>query len=212
MADSDDKTVKELLDAATRAELEKWFGLPSFQEVAEEKAPAEDPEIAAVRERRQKALAAVEPWMLEGHRRRTEPPPDLLRFQEAISLRIDPSVALLDQSMIDRQATIAEPREVEIPDALVDDLKDCAPQAILRDLHRPELEFEKLFEVVDFAAEQRLDIVAVIAELMTTKFTIRPQHASLFDEGMAILRELRTDRLRSWAHVLPTLPNRRVTE
>ena len=209
-----DKTVKELIDDATRADLERWFGLPSFQQVAEEppKAPPEDPDVVAVRERRQKAIAAVEPWMLEAHGRRTNPPDDLIKFKPSIELRIDPEVTLLDQSMIDRQATIAEPREVEIPEQLVDDLKDCAPQAILRDLHRPELYFDKTFDMIDPAAEQRLDAVSIVDELMATRFAIAPDWTSPFHEGREILRELRADRLRSWAHALPHFPNRRVTE
>ena len=214
MADNnDDKTVRELIDAGTRAELDRWFGLPSFQQVEEKKeVTPEDPEIVAVRERRQKAIEAVDPRMVEAHRRRTDPPENLLQFKPSIEPRVDPSVALFDHSMVDKQMTIAEPREVEIPEPLRDDLKDCTPQAILRDLHRPELDFDKTFEIVDPIAEQRVDIVAVVDELMTTRFSIRPEHTSLFSEGREILRELRADRLRSWAHVLPSLPNRRVTE
>lgn len=215
MADSDpdDKTVKELIDAATRAELEKWFGLPSFQQVDEQKAaePEEDPDIVAVRERRQKAIEAVDPAMLEAHRRRTEPRDDLLTFKMELELRVNPDVAMLDQWMIDKQATIAEPREVEIPEQLVDDLKDCAPQAILRDLHRPEADFQKTFEVQDIAAEQRLDIVAVVSEYMSMRYAIRPDHISPFTEGRELLRELRAERMRKRdAAELAKLPNRRV--
>ena len=214
MADSDDKTdktVKEMIDAATRAELEKWFGLPSFQQVEEKPPPEEDPDIVAIRERRQKAIEAVDPAMLEAHRRRTEPPDDLMTFKPVIELRVNPDVALLDHTMIDKQITIAEPREVEIPEQLVDDLKECAPQAILRDLHRPESDFDKTFEIQDVAAEQRLDIVAVVAELMRTRFVIKPEYASLFAEGRHLLRELRAERLRRRdAEELAKLPNRRV--
>src|SRR5689334_7444755 len=119
MTDDDDKTVKELIDAATRAELERWFGLPSFTQVEEERAaaPAEDPDIVAVRERREKAIAAVDPAMVEWHRRRTDAPEDLIKFKPTIEVRVDPDVALLDHAMIER-GSIAEPREVEIPDAL----------------------------------------------------------------------------------------------
>jgi hypothetical protein len=210
---TDDKTVKEMIDAATRAELERWFGLPSFQEVAERPEPvAEDPEVVAVRERRAKAIAAVEPWMLEAHRRRTDPPEDLIQFKATLEVRIDPDVTLFDQGMLERQSTIADPREVEIPEQLVDDLKECTPQAILRDLHRPEMYFDKTFEIVDPAAEQRLDAVSLVDELMSTRFAIKPDWTSPFHEGREILRELRADRLRSWADALPHFPNRRVTE
>jgi hypothetical protein len=211
--DPHDQTVKELLDAATRAELERWFGLPSFQQVEEAgpSEPQEDPDLVAVRERRQKALDAVDPAMVERHRRRVEAPEDLFKFKAVIELRIDPSVALLDHAMIDRQASIADPREREIPEQLVDDLRDCTPQALLRDLHRPELDFEKTFEVIDHAAENRVDIVGIVRELMTTRFKLVTQTTTTFREGLALLHDLRTARRQSWTDSLPSLPNRRVT-
>lgn len=213
--ETDDKTVKELIDAATRAELERWFGLPSFTQVAEEKAaaPEEDPDVIAVRERRQQAIAAVDPAMLEAHRRRIEPPEWLLKERPAIELRVREDVTLLDHSMIDRGSSIADPREVEIPEALRDDLRDCTPQALLRDLHRPELDFDKTFEVIDHAAEGRIDVVRVVNEVMTTTYKITPVvTTSIFQEGREILHELRTLRLAPWSvEQLAALPNRRVT-
>jgi hypothetical protein len=212
MTDDDDKTVKEMLDAATRAELERWFGLPSFTQVEEKAAPppAEDPDVVAVRERREKAIAAVDPAMVEAHRRRTDAPENLIKFKPMIEIRVDPGVAFLDHAMIER-GTIAEPREIDIPDALRDDLRDCTPQALLRDLHRPELDFDKTFEIVDYAAENRVDVVAIVNEVMTTTYKINPESSNLFREGREILRELRTTRLEPWtAERLSALPNRRV--
>lgn len=213
--DSDDKTVKELLDAATRAELERWFGLPSFDEVAAQKAPApdEDPEIKLVRERREKAIAAIDPAMVEWHRARVEAQDNLIQFKPSIDVHVDPDVALLDQAMIDRQASIAEPREVEIPEELRDDLRNCTPQALLRDLHRPELFFDKTFEVVDMAAENRVDVVAIVDEVMTTNYKLTESAPNIFREGTTIMRELRIDRMKTVpVTTLAAFPNRRVTE
>ena len=214
--ESDDKTVKELLDAATRAELERWFGLPSFTQVAEEKkaaAPEEDPDVVAVRERRQKAIEAIDPAMLEAHRKRIEPPEWLVRERPTIELKIREDITLMDQTMVDRGSSIAEPREVEIPDELRDDLRDCTPQALLRDLHRPELDFDKTFEVIDHAAENRVDAVRIVNEVMTTTYKVTPEvGTSIFHEGREILHELRTLRLAPWTvEQLAALPNRRVT-
>ena len=218
MADNEnenDKKVKELIDASTRAELERWFGLPSFQELADRGVnPAEPPpvdaEMLAVRKKRDEALAAVDPAMLEAHRRRTDPPPDLIRFKPLIDVRVDPSIAQLDLSMIDRRHTIAEPREIERPMELEDDLQDRTPQALLRDLHRPETDFQKIFEVVDMAAEQRFDIVAAVAAAMRTRWTLPPFGLSPLQEARALLRELRADRHAPWTDI--KIPNRTVTE
>jgi hypothetical protein len=213
--ESDEKTVKELIDAATRAELERWFGLPSFTQVAEEKAasPDEDPDVIAVRERRQKAIEAIDPAMLEAHRKRIEPPDWLVKERPTIELKIREDVTLLDHSMIDRGSSIADPREVEISEELRDDLRDCTPQALLRDLHRPELDFDKTFEIIDHAAEGRIDAVSIVNEVMTATYKVTPEvSTSIFHEGREILRELRTLRLAPWSvERLAALPNRRVT-
>jgi hypothetical protein len=223
--DPKDPTVKELLDGgqladaidvATQRELERWFGLPSFDQLADQP-PAEpdaiDPEMAAVIERRDRALAAVDPELLAWIRRRTEDEPEtLIRFSAELDVRVDPDVALLDLAMIERAYQLAEPREVEIAEELRDDMRECAPQALLRDLHRPELEFEKTFEIVDAAAEQRFDIVAEVKDAMAARWQLPELGKSPFVEGRELLAELRADRQRSWAEHLPSLPNRRVQE
>jgi len=214
MADNqEDKKVKDLIDAATRAELDRWFNLPSFDQLADRGVtpapPPEDPEVAAVRKRRAEAIAAVDPALVEAHRRRTEPRDDLIKFKAIIDVRIDPTIALLDLTMIERQHSVAEPREVELPQELQDDLRDCTPQALLRDLHRPEIDFEKLFEIVDMSAEQRFDIVAAVAQAMATRWTLPPLGRSPFHEARALILELRDDRHRPWTEI--KMPNRRVT-
>src|SRR5438132_941147 len=140
----DDPKVKDMLDAATRADLERWFGLPSFQEVPEQPAAKadrslpradDDPDVIAVRERRAKAIAAVDPKLLDEHRRRTEPPPDLIKFAATIDVVAnDPSV--IDTTMIDRLYTPADihEQEWELFEPLRDVMTEVTPQAILRDL------------------------------------------------------------------------------
>lgn len=212
----DDKKAKDVLaselDPQTRADLERWFGLPSYEQLAEQgqTAPEQDLEMMLRQERQQKALEAVDPALLEAHARRTAPRDDLLLFKPDTRLHVDPSIARLDLSMI--AAAVAEPREREIPESLQDDLKDCTPQALLRDLHRPELDFDKTFEVVDMAAEQRLDIVAEVNTAMATDWKLPPLVGSPWTEVYALLvdhkRELRSS---SWGAMLAAqpLPNRR---
>lgn len=213
--DDDDPKVKEMIDAVTQRELEKWFGLPSYTQLAEEKPAAfeADPEVKAVIERRDRALAAVDPALLETIRLRTDADPDrILVFDYAIETRVAETFGAVDARLVERGGAIAEPREVEISDDLKDDLRDCTPQALLRDLHRPELDFDKQFEIVDFAAEQRMDIVAEVRAAMATSWTLPDLDGSPLVESKRILAELRAERQRPWVEYLPQLRNRKVSE
>jgi hypothetical protein len=214
--DDDDKRVKDLLDQATQADLERWFGLPSFEQLAEQQAPApagEDPEVAAVREQRAKAIAAVDPQLLASILHRIEERPEqLLELEQLIDVHVDPSIAQFDEAMAANIATFAEPREVEISDELKDDLKECTPQALLRDLHRPELDFEKTFEVIDAAAGQRIDVVAEVAAAMRTNWRLPPLSASPLVESRRALDEARADRNKPWPAAVIGMPNRTVQE
>ena len=216
MSTDDDKRVKDILDAGELASLERWFGLPSFEEVAEREKAGElelDPEIAEVRKRRDAAMAAVDPALLARILHRVEEQPETLTsFEAVIDVHVKEDVGLFDQTMVDKGFSIAEPREVEISDDLRDDLKDCTPQALLRDLHRPETFFDKTFEVVDMAAEQRIDIVAEVASAMKTSWALPRLAIEPWNDSVRDIREAREDRYRSWAHVLAGLPNRRVSE
>lgn len=210
-ADDNDPTVKQLLDAATRAELERWFGLPSADPPSPAREREEDPEIVAVREQRARAIAAVDPALVEAHRRRTEPPAWAAEPHPPLELRVSPSLSRVDLAMAAR--TIAEPRDVEIPDALVDDLRECTPQALLRDLHRPELYFDKSFEMIDIAAEERVDASAAVTEVMRARYAVTEVIASPARELGDLLVELRALRLRPLPlEMIRGFANRWVTE
>lgn len=212
----------EQIDDVTRAELERWFGLPSFAQVAEGDIPRgavlapEDPEIAAVRERREKALAAIEPRLLDAIAARAASRSTPFRERPPVQLHLREDIAIADLAAIERQHLIGEPREVELPSEMQDDLKDCTPQALLRDLHRPELDFEKTFEVVDMAADQRLDIVAMVDEAMKTTWRLTTADVSGMpkDEAIAIIAQLRAERRTPWPALWKArpLPNRKVSE
>jgi hypothetical protein len=211
--DNDDRKAKDVLagelDPATRADLERWFGLPSFDEAPEAAPSDDDPEVIAVRERRERAIAAVDPALLEAHRKRTDPPDDLFTFKPDIEIHVDPTIALLDFAMIDRAGSIAEPRELEIHEQVRDDMKECTPQAILRDLHRSEQDFEKTFEMIDMA--QRIDAVAEVASAMATSWALPPLEGSPWTEAQALMTMLRAERRQSWPAMFKAqpLPNRK---
>jgi len=224
MPDDDDPKVKDLLgdksldqvvDEATRKELERWFGAPSYIEV-EERPPEEpvDPEMAEVRERREQALAAVDPALLAAIRFRTEENPEtLLGLELTLDVVVDPGIACFDAAAAERTSVLREPREFEIPDAIHDDLKECVPQALLRDLHRPETYFDKQLEITDALAEARVDAAAEVAKAMR-ETRLQPPTRSEVQESRELLAELRRERRRPWPELFAALPlpNRKVQE
>lgn len=207
---ADKKALEEVVDAATRAELERWFGLPSFTELAEKVPEEERPEVVAARARREQATANVDPHLLEALNKRFEPD-KLVPVRTPIKMVLRNDVARIDLDRVESMAAaIADPREREISEELRDDLNDCTPQALLRDLHRPESDFEKTFEVVDMAAEQRFDIVEAVDSAMKANWKLPPLEVSPVTEARDLYRELRSLRK------LPTkdipAPNRRHKE
>jgi len=213
----------EVVDDVTRAELERWFGLPSYTQIDEGDIPkgAEpvviDPEVAAVRERRERAIAAVEPRMLDEMAARALRLATPRRERPELVMRLREDMPIADLDAIERaHHRIAEPREVELPVEMQDDLKECAPQALLRDLHRPELEFEKTFEIVDMAAEQKMDIVKAVADAMRTSWGLTSADIAQSPraDATAAIADIRAERRKSWAALWTArpLPNRTVSE
>lgn len=205
---ADNAKLSEVVDAATRAELERWFGLPSFDQLAERGVVVEDPEMVKAREQRDRAIAAVEPGLLDKLRVRAE--------REILPVRGEPQLHARDIAMIDlprierMHVAIAEPRDRELPPQIEDDLRECTPQALLRDLHRSEDMFSKTFEMVDMAADQRFDIVAEVASVMSTSWKLPPLGQLPSIEGRGLLEELRRLR-RTPSTDIPT-PNRRLKD
>lgn len=215
----DDKKVKELFDPAldpvTRADLERWFSLPSFEQLADQ-APAEPAEPTAAeveredqRKRRDEAIAAVDPGMLARYLARVEPQNELVTPLPPVELHVDQEIGKVDHKLIQRRMTIAEPREVELPQEVYEDLNACTPQALLRDLHRPELTFEKVFDVIDVSAESRVDVAARINEAMTRSTASTESQLRLATEE---IHQARVMRAQPWTDFLGKLRNRTVTE
>lgn len=219
MTDDDRKAKDVVIDADTQHDLERWFGLPSFAQLEEEgKQPQVptakiDPGMKAVIERRDKALAAIDPALVEAmFARHDKKPEDVLMFDGKIELRVAENFGAVDQAMIERAGSLADPRSVERPEDLEDALKECTPQALLRDLHRSERDFEKAFDVIDMAAEQRMDIVAEVKAAMNTRWTLEKPPEPPLAETQRVLGAVKADRDRSWLEYLPRLPNRRTSE
>ena len=191
----DRKALEAVVDAATRAELERWFGLPSFTELEEKGlAPAvEDPDMVKAREQREQAIAAVDPAFLDVLAGRAFR--EMIPVRRGVELRLKESVSLIDLAHVESMAAaIADPRERELPEQIRDDLNECTPQALLRDLHRSEEEFSKLFDMVDMAAEQRFDIVAEVRDAMKTRWTLPPLDFAPVREARRTYAELKVLR------------------
>jgi hypothetical protein len=205
------KSMADVVDLATQRELQKWFDLPSFEQVGTPQPIAEDPELVEVRERRAKACAAVDPVLLELILMRTEVTPErLLHNTFHVDIHVDPSILQFDIDAAERQIQHAEPRDVEISEELKDDLKECTPQALLRDLHRPDLSFEKQFEIIDVAAEQKLDIVAEVDAAMKMNLKLPPLGLSPFEEERRLLVQDRANRRAPWTAI--KMRNRQVND
>ena len=214
MAPDDDHETRvkdAVLDAATRAQLEQWFQLPSFTELEDKGIEIADPDWQKARKKRAEALAAVDPAILEWHRRRNERD-DLLQFHERIALSVDAKLGAIDFDLLD--ARVAEPRERMLPPQLENDLQDCTPQALLRDLHRPEMFFEKVFEWIDPLTELRVDAKSIVAQTMATNW-MTASHALLpARENHLMLQSARALLRLPWTALFAEkpLPNRVVNE
>ena len=210
-----DKPLKDVVGEATAAELERWFGLPTYQQVeeGEVKLSEEDPDMVAVRERRAKAIEAVSPALLEAIGLRTDgQKDDLIKFKATIKLHVKEDVSVIDFAMIEAKLQISEERQVQRPEDIEEQMQENTPQALLRDLHRPELFFEKTFEMVDQAAEQKIDIVAEVNQAMATNwklpaFGIRPGV-----EALQLMGDVKAELRSPWREIPDrvNLPNRRV--
>ena len=221
--ETDDRKAKEVIDASTQRDLERWFGLPSFTQLSEEGKTASpgptadiDPEVAAVIERREKALANIDPRFLESiYARHGDDPEAILVFEKTIDVRVaEKDFGAVDEAFVERAGLIAEPREYELSEELKDDLKECTPQALLRDLHRSERHFDLTLEYPDPAdiGTERVDVVQEVKTAMTTRWVMPPPSAPPLEEAERQWAALRNERRRNWLDYLPALHNRRVRE
>lgn len=215
--DDDDKRVKDVVGEMSLADLQRWFGLPSYTQLEEEgktaALPPDDP-FKEAREQRDKALAAVEPWFLAAlHRRHEYAWSHLLTFEQIIDTKVRLDMELFDEDMANTRTT-AEPREMERPQDIEDELKDCAPQALLRDLHRVESSFEKQYEVYDAEAQTRFNVVDEVAQLMKQDLSLPPLDTLPGTDLRAMMAEVLDERARPWKE-LPKrnrMVNRRIQE
>ncbi len=136
----------------------------------------------------------------------------MITFNAVIDIRIKTEMGCFDYAAAEAQVISIEPREREIDEELRDEMKEVAPQALLRDLHRPEDEFQKQFELIDPSAAQRYDIVAEVADVMRTNWRLPPlPDITPLEEQRRLLAGDRATRRRAWWTEI-RMPNRKVSE
>ena len=206
------------MDPATVLQLASWFGLPSFAAQQEDAAQAPpprdeqlDPDLVARRAAHERAIAAVDPAILASIDARRARGATLTRLPPPLRLTVDENVSIVDEAMIARAGAVAEPREVEIPEALRDDLRECTPQAVLRDLHRSVEEFAIQFEVGALTAALPPNAGGMVREAMATNWH-PPAAASRMLEARGLLDELAGAKRAPWGPLGRTEPETLSTE
>lgn len=223
--------LEQFVDAETAAQLHKWFGLPSFAQVeAGERKPVPpddlEPEVAAVRERRQRVLADIDPAFLAAIERRHTPPDDLFKFTPTIE-PLTADIALFDPTPYAKRKTVNEygeevddsgERFYPWPEDIQDALHESTPQALLRDLHRPETDFDQPQNDEYMSDEEQappepylVDVHAKIDAVMKLRFRVEP---FVPPDITTAMDEFRNGIAVSWVEVANSgaLYNRRVTE
>lgn len=189
------KTSDELagkLDPQTTAQLAAWFGLPSYTELAErgETGPKESEDDKYWRELRAKIADAVLPAMIERVASKVTSADRLLQLRELAPMTTEVPVLLHDERFSDQVGMASEPRVLELSNEHLSDLNDCAPQAILRDLYRPEADFCEPCTWREPWGTPPPDDRAMVREVMNQRYPMPPwiKPVAEFHEATADMR------------------------
>jgi hypothetical protein len=185
------------------AQLEAWFGRPSMTELVETGEVRLDmwgrPIDAEVERRRasarERAIEAVDPGMVDRLERHIPAGDRLLRFHASLEVHIDP--APFERPLI----TLNRPdiTEVERPEDLDDAMRECTPQALLRDLHRPDEEFSIQYERPE-PVESDADPFAEARRAIAAGYKYAPEMRCL-SQAQDALRPLREAKTSVWAEI-----------
>jgi hypothetical protein len=174
------------LDPALIARLAAWFGEP----VPDPEPPPDDPERREMLAARERALAAVQPEMVESLVGRGEHYAALLEVPTLPS-PVAAEITRFDLARWGLRLAFGE-REREIPEEVADALRERTPQALLRDLHRPVRHFGHVqLDEVDLG----VDLAGARARALVVE-TITALHAIRLDEEPNPRRFMREDRAR----------------
>jgi hypothetical protein len=200
--------LEEKLDPATIAQLAAWFDLPSFAEL-EERRQAEDVPTDPVAARRQEVHARlaqeIDPTIVARMEVRKTAGDALIHLPPPMEIRLGGDIRTAKPEQNDYMGVIGDPRELDLPMWLEDVFREQTPQAILRDLHRPELDYQLWFEGMEHQptlSELAAQVRAAIGAPLRITPDVQPAWRTIRDA----FAELRHWKASSWAE-LP-LPNR----
>jgi hypothetical protein len=163
----DPDTYREALDPTTLAELQRWFGLPSAMELPVEPEPQSD-----LSPRRRAAINNVDPGLLKYVQRVADRLPEMVEIPN-LDLHMDEAMTT-GPEQFSAAGRLGEPPPYDLPNDIEFSLREVVPQALLRDLHRPEQYFDLYLERSE-TAEVILDVHANVV----SAFAYREQERHL---------------------------------
>lgn len=201
-AQRDGGNLPTLLDPQTAAELARWFEQPALAHNGDSNPQPHDSdpllsdEIDKIREAAMAAaqpafLASIERWYIRN---------DAIRYDDTYAIRatqkFDTVTTAIEQ--FTQRLVLQTPVERERPMYLEDALRECTPQALLRDLHRPaeffgrELQLEPTREPV-FASKPPMSSFFLSPAAHSFATT-----SARVSESLELIRELHD---RNWATI-----------
>ena len=189
------EAIEAALDPQQLAELQSWFARPSRQVVEEEIARTKrvslgaglgdeyaeemDADSAARKKRVAELATVITPEMydcLERHERNAG------RFRDLVPPApvLDPSILAITVPTEEQIATIGEPQFYTQPHDIEKDMEDAAPQAVLRDLYRPESEFA--LQLVSQTDDEEQVVTDAHREVLAA-LAFRPERVAVLDSA-----------------------------
>ncbi|WP_428268847.1 hypothetical protein [Haliangium sp.] len=194
------------LDPETRAQLAAWFGPPGA-------VPTPKPSAGVGPRPARTALEGVDPGFLDTLERKWRDHAPLVGVREQASIAATTSATTRSPCGFDIDAwSLPAPaddeRSYDRPEDISDDLKESVPQAVLRDLHRPEQQWPLRLLPQDMGldvagAEASEQIRTVLAHSLMIRMDDEPVPARLMADDMNELRSRLRDESWEASYVPP---------
>lgn len=181
------------LDPETIAQLAAWFGAPAAEVTPQQptKEQPQDREMRELWERRRRAMDAVDPSLVAKLDAKRESGEGFIRLPEPPTLNLERPLDTLDMSVW--KLHLSDIRDYERPEDIRDLLAENTPQSLLRDLHRPVLNWPKYLKPEDTGVDVGGQAALTeVHRIVTTRYQVRmgehPLASHQIGEHMADLR------------------------